>query len=266
MKEFLDISAMLADVKEMLQKPGDRTPGTVASDRVKIDDVRVLAALAHPVRLAILHLLLSVGERTATQCAAVVDASPSACSYHLRHLERFGLVERAGADDAGAFDGRTRRWRAVASGFDFGEPTGAPELVAASVALTSVGLDENHRLARHYLANVQSLPDVWQTAASFSTYALLVSPDELVAVTAAIDAIVRPLRAAVRTDAPSDARVVRVSVDAFARTDIDRPGAPGFGAAPTDAGPTDAGPPDAGPPDAGPPDAAPTDAARADPA
>jgi DNA-binding transcriptional ArsR family regulator len=210
-------------MKDSLQKSATtrKKEPPAGTDRMKITDVRVLSALAHPVRISILHLLLSVGERTATQCADVVDATPSACSYHLRHLERFGLVERvdAGAVGDGA-DRRTRGWRAVASGFDFGEPTGSPELVAASAALTSVGLDENHRLARHYLSNVASLPEVWQTAASFSTYALMVSPSELTDVTAAIDAIVRPLRAAVRNDAPDDARAVRVSLDAFARTDL----------------------------------------------
>ena len=45
--------------------------------RMKITDVRVLAALAHPTRLAILHLLLTVGDSTATGCAAVVGESPS---------------------------------------------------------------------------------------------------------------------------------------------------------------------------------------------
>ena len=188
------------------------------TDRMKVTDVRVLAALAHPVRIGILHLLLTVGERTATQCADVVDASPSACSYHLRHLERFGLVERAGATDG---DGRTRVWRSVAPGFDFGEPAGSPELVAASAALTAVGLDENRRLAAHYLSNVGSLPDDWQWAASFSSYALLLDPDELRSMIDAIDEIVRPLRAAVRADAPTGARAVRLSIDAFARTDLD---------------------------------------------
>jgi DNA-binding transcriptional ArsR family regulator len=211
-------------MKESLQESGSarQRESSAGTGRMKITDVRVLSALAHPVRISILHLLLSVGERTATQCADVVDATPSACSYHLRHLERFGLVERVDRDTANGTDGRTRGWRAVASGFDFGEPTGSPELVAASAALTSVGLDENHRLARHYLSNVASLPVEWQTAASFSTYALMVSPSELADVTAAIDAIVRPLRAAVRTDAPADARVVRVSLDVFARTDLAR--------------------------------------------
>jgi hypothetical protein len=36
----------------------------------------------------------------------------------------------------------------------------------------------------------------------------------------AIDALLRPLRSPVRTDAPPDARQVRVIVNAFARTDL----------------------------------------------
>ena len=47
------------------------------SARMKITDVRVLAALAHPGRLAILHLLLTVGDATATQCAEVVGETAS---------------------------------------------------------------------------------------------------------------------------------------------------------------------------------------------
>ena len=150
-----------------------------STERMKVTDVTVLAALAHPIRLSILHLLLTVGEQTATQCSEVVDATPSACSYHLRHLERFGLVERVDQDGRADADGRTKVWRAVATGFDFGEPAGSPEFVAASSALISVGLDENLRLARHYLSHLDLLPDEWRRAASFSTFALLVNADEL---------------------------------------------------------------------------------------
>ena len=92
------------------------------NERMTITDVRVLAALSHPARLAILHLLLTVRDATATQCSAVVGESPSSCSYHLRHLEKFGLVERVESDPDDEVDGRTRRWRSVATGFDFGEP------------------------------------------------------------------------------------------------------------------------------------------------
>ncbi len=192
------------------------------SARMKVTDVRVLAALAHPTRLAILHLLLTVGDSTATRCAAVVGESPSACSYHLRHLERFGLVERVEADEDESVDGRTRRWRSVATGFDFGEPdrTGSPELVAATAAVISTGIDENVRLARHYLSHLDDVPTAWQGVAAFSTYALMVNAEELGQVLDAIDAIVRPLRGVARTDAPADARPVRMALEAFPRTDL----------------------------------------------
>jgi DNA-binding transcriptional ArsR family regulator len=193
-----------------------------SNERMKVTDVRVLAALAHPARLAILHLLLTLGDATATQCARVVGESPSSCSYHLRHLEKFGLVERVESNAEDFVDGRTRRWRTVATGFDFGEPhsTGTPELVAASAALVATGLDENLRLARHYLTHLADVPETWQDVAGFSTYALMVTPDELRGLVEAIDALVRPLRGASRDDAPADARPVRLSLDAFPRTDL----------------------------------------------
>ena len=75
---------------------------TRAEDRREITDVRRLAALAHPLRTALLSHLLAVGPRTASECATAVDASPSNCSWHLRQLEKHGFVERAGE----ATDGR----------------------------------------------------------------------------------------------------------------------------------------------------------------
>ena len=192
------------------------------TSRKKITDVRVLAALAHPTRLSILRLLLTIGDRTATECAAVVGESPSSCSYHLRHLERFGLVERVAAGQDDKVDGRTRRWRSVATGFDFGElhKTGSPELVAATGALISMGIEENVRLSRHYLSHTDEVPEAWQSASCFSNYALLLGVDELREVVDAIDAIIRPLRAVVRHDAPADALPVHLLLEAFPRTDL----------------------------------------------
>src|SRR3954452_6994263 len=69
-------------------------------------DPRALRALAHPARLEILERLNTVGPATATECADVPGQSPSACSYHLRALARWGLVEETDGDDR-----RERRWR-----------------------------------------------------------------------------------------------------------------------------------------------------------
>jgi DNA-binding transcriptional ArsR family regulator len=188
--------------------------------RRDITDVRVLAALAHPVRFQLFGHLLELGPRTATECAAVVDASPSACSYHLRALARFGLVERA--DDTGPADGRERRWQASATGFRFGAgPPSAdsPAEQAARQGIVVAGVDENARLAREYLASAAALPAEWQDAAGFATYGLRVTADELVSIGTALDEVLRPYIGATREDPPEGARAVHVTVQVFARAD-----------------------------------------------
>ena len=185
-----------------------------------VSDVRVLAALAHPVRFQLLGYLLELGPRTATECAAVVEATPSACSYHLRHLARFGLVERADGEDA--TDGRERRWQASATGFRLGvgpPSADSPAEHAARRSLAVAGVDENARLAREYLATAEVLPAEWQDAAGFAAYGLRVTPEELAAIGAALDEVLRPYVGATREDVPDGARAVHVTVQAFPRAD-----------------------------------------------
>src|SRR4029079_15123476 len=88
--------------------------------RVQITDVRTLRALASPIRYRLLGHLMAVGAQTASECAAAVGASPSNCSYHLRELARFGLVQREPAIDRA--DGRDRPWRPVATGLRYRRP------------------------------------------------------------------------------------------------------------------------------------------------
>jgi len=78
--------------------------------RVVISDPQAVRALAHQARMEALDELFSSGRsRTATELASRSNLTPSAMSYHLRALERFGLVERA----ASAGDARERRWKAT---------------------------------------------------------------------------------------------------------------------------------------------------------
>lgn len=185
------------------------------SERRVIDDVDAMRALAHPQRVAILHFLLSGPPRTATECAAEVGGSPSACSYHLRELERFGLVERA----AGADDGRTRPWTAAAVGFSIGagDLDDPPERRAAELALSRAELAENHRLIKRFHDAGDSVEPAWRDAADFHTFELLVTPDELRELNERIAELLRAHRAPTRPDAPDDARSVRVVYQAFPR-------------------------------------------------
>jgi DNA-binding transcriptional ArsR family regulator len=184
-----------------------------AEDRREIRDVRALAALAHPVRSALLSHLMAVGPRTASECAPAVGASPSNCSWHLRHLARFGFVER---DESGE-DGRERPWRATATGFYFGGDPAAddPASRAAQQALASVQLDEETRLTRAYLRGADELPSAWRETSAFATYGLLLTPSELRELVDRMDALVRPYIRMTRQDAPADARPVHLGLRAF---------------------------------------------------
>ena len=97
--------------------PSDQLP------RRTVLGAEALAALAVPVRLALLNHLLAAGPRTASQCAPVVGETASNCSWHLRALAKVGLVEPAPEVEG---DARTRPWQAAAVGFEFaGEGAGA---------------------------------------------------------------------------------------------------------------------------------------------
>src|SRR6185295_20200504 len=111
--------------------PRDATPPDPLPPRAVIG-AEALAALAVPARLALLNHLLAAGPRTASQCAPVVGETASNCSWHLRALEKVGLVERA-AQEPGA-DARTRPWQATAVGFEFRDTDDSP---AAKVARTA---------------------------------------------------------------------------------------------------------------------------------
>jgi DNA-binding transcriptional ArsR family regulator len=184
--------------------------------RRPVNDVRMLSALAHPVRTALLSHLLAVGPRTASECAAAVDASPSNCSWHLRQLEKHGFVERAGE----ATDGRERPWRAAATGFRVGALDDTPAVQAALQTLASIQLDEEFRLARSYLRHEDELAEPWRHSAEFNTYGLLVDPAEMAELAERLDAAIRPYLAATRDDAPPDARPVHVFLSAFLRPDV----------------------------------------------
>ena len=60
----------------------------------EIQAVTSLAALAHPQRLRIFRLLVREGPNglAAYEIAEAVEASPTAASFHLKELDRAGLI------------------------------------------------------------------------------------------------------------------------------------------------------------------------------
>src|SRR5580692_3944892 len=157
-------------------EPGSAELGTLGNP-LKLTDPRMMRALAHPARIAIWTHLGLRGPATATECAAVAGLSPSACSYHLRTLARYGFVEE---DRASAADGRERPWRARLLAFSMTDSPDAP----ATTQVASRLLVENMRasaeeIRARYLARKSEYPADWQAAAGEVFSVAHVTPDEL---------------------------------------------------------------------------------------
>jgi len=186
-------------------------------NRVAVTDVRALRALAHPLRLAILNHLMTFGQGTATECAEALGSTGSNCSYHLRSLARFGLVEQAESTDA-----RERPWRSVATGLDLGELAGDPDdLAARSLAATLAErtIDDDAALARRYISGYGALSADWQGSSQLANYGLRATAEELGRLRDAVDALIRPYIALTRSDAPEAAEIVHVTFNAFPHPD-----------------------------------------------
>ncbi|HJV97634.1 MAG TPA: winged helix-turn-helix domain-containing protein [Arthrobacter sp.] len=90
--------------------------------KVEITDPKAIRALAHAARLEVISELYSTQvSRTATELAAQTGLTPSAMSYHLRALQKWGIV--APAPTAG--DARERRWQAAGTDFAINSGGGA---------------------------------------------------------------------------------------------------------------------------------------------
>jgi DNA-binding transcriptional ArsR family regulator len=182
----------------------------VREDSRKITDPKTLAVLGHPVRFALLNHLMAYGERTASQCAAAVDASPSACSYHLRELAKGGIVEPVPAGD-----GRERPWRARAPGFAFRAEPGDAAGLALQNTVAALQLERGTAAARDFLLRMEHVSEEWRNAASLGRYALVMTAAELAELTERLDALIAPYRSMVRPDPPAGAARVHLDLNAF---------------------------------------------------
>jgi DNA-binding transcriptional ArsR family regulator len=140
----------------------------------EVTDPRVMRALAHPVRLALLEALAHHGPLTATQAAEKVGESPSNCSFHLRQLAKAGFVEEA---EGGK--GRQRPWKAVRTGMRFTDVQEDPETARAAGTLTQVFQDRWLGRAREGLQRRQYEPEEWRRVTGTDQMTLYVTPEEM---------------------------------------------------------------------------------------
>jgi DNA-binding transcriptional ArsR family regulator len=171
---------------------------------------RGMRALAHPVRLAILNQLQRHGPNTATALAAIVGATPSVTSWHLRHLAEHGLVRDADIEG----DGRQRWWEAASRGIRFAPPTdGGDEDREAYRMLARVITADVERYPSQWEREIEpQLDGEWLALSGLANTRILTTAAELADVEAKIEAILAPyvLRKDDPDDRPDGVRSVRI--------------------------------------------------------
>lgn len=157
------------------QVGGDREEKVRGRTVTRLTDPRALRAYAHPVRMALMGLLRTEGPLTATRAAELLGESSGTCSFHLRQLAKYGLVEEAGGGT-----GREKPWRATTTSTAWDATgDGTPETAAAASLLNTVAAEQYFEQLVRWLEASPGEPAEWQRAAMLGDRILYVTPAEL---------------------------------------------------------------------------------------
>jgi DNA-binding transcriptional ArsR family regulator len=180
---------------------------------MRVSDPQVMRALAHPARIEIIDHLNHTGDAvSATQFAEMVGLSPSATSYHLRELAKYGLVEHAPSRG----DGRERLWRSVGAGLRIEGDPAQPDAREAERALIDIYLTRDYNRAREWVSRAGELSPAWRDLSMMMSRQTLLTAEELVEVNQQIIAILDRYRLRERErTAPDEARLVLIHYAAF---------------------------------------------------
>jgi DNA-binding MarR family transcriptional regulator len=194
-------------------KPGTSAEPGMPGNPVKLTDPKMMRALAHPARIAIWTHIAMRGPTTATECAEVAGLSPSACSYHLRTLARYGFIEE---DRASAADGRERPWRARLLAFTMEDrPDTPPAGRLASRLLVENLREAAEEIRARYLDRKYEYPADWQAAAGEMFSVAHVTPEELQELRAKVLDLLEPYIRLEEAERSPGALPVRVMFDLF---------------------------------------------------
>jgi hypothetical protein len=152
---------------------------------------RPASALGHPLRAALLDLLAKHAMLTSTQAARELGESSGACSFHLRQLARFGVVEEVPGDW-----GRARPWRLAAgpARADGSLPAGDAAAWPDDQQFGELARELEDEGYRRWLAGRDAAPPGWHDEA-FSTV-LHLTPERMADLAAEIRAVIAAYAAA----------------------------------------------------------------------
>jgi hypothetical protein len=157
--------------------------------RLEIRDPKMMRALAHPLRVALVEAITGsdTGTLTATEASDLLGESPANCAFHLRTLAKYGFLEEAGGGR-----GRERPWRMRYRRFDLASPGEDPETRLAAEGVATIFIDRWLARARERLMRVFGYPAEWQDAATASQNQVYLTAQEAKDLSQAIRRLIDP--------------------------------------------------------------------------
>ncbi len=154
----------------------------------EVTDTDTLRGLAHPLRIQLLDALVEHGPATASELATRIGDTQANCSWHLRQLHRYQLVEEAPGGTS-----RRRPWKLVQQTLNLdvsgtGEPTSAA--ATAANALSQVLLDRHVAALHQWHIRRRDESDEWREAAHETTTWGWLTPNELHAFTTELNDVI----------------------------------------------------------------------------
>src|SRR5258708_5449429 len=123
--------------------------------------------------MALVGLLRTEGPLTATRAAELTGESVASCSYHLRMLAKYGVVEEVEGP------GRQKPWRATAQYTNIPRASPDPAVEAAASEVRAFFAQFYFEEVARAQKTARDIPAAWQEAEEFGDELLYVTPDEL---------------------------------------------------------------------------------------
>ena len=174
-----------------------------------------LKSLAHPLRVRIYDELSAYGPLTASGLSERLVESSGSTSYQLRQLERTGIVR----EDTTLWKGRERWWERTPGSIAIPDARSLPPGSAERLAVRLVEdewLRTRDQNFHEFLSEGDAVfGDEWLDIATSDTINLRLTPEQLTALVADIDAVLmRYIDAYKRTPTPGS-RPVQIQINAF---------------------------------------------------
>jgi DNA-binding transcriptional ArsR family regulator len=190
----------------------DGRPQSMRGTTLATDAMR---ALAHPLRIRLLDELSMYGPLTASGLGERLGESSGATSYHLRQLEKHGLV----IEDTELGTARERWWRRRPGSISTPEPRRFPPGSAERLATQLIESEWNRQREANFhefsAEGEHVFDEEWLGASTADTINLRLTPAQLQALVVDLDLVLDRYITAYKTTPTAGSRPVQIHLNAF---------------------------------------------------